>query len=383
MVEIRRDENSGDKDKNSWASWLYTFPLKICNKSKSVIKRLFPNRWVFVALSLFVLLLPLSYLLIGIDSTLKHETLSITRKGGGHLSPSGDINVSLPSHLMYDSNFNRVIKYNGSINASSKEFEDYIMGSKNLTWLVPQSITCKSEGKIFTEGDDVICDLTPFLPLFKRHRARLTYTVYKDNFLFSMDSVNVIKSLMKGNMSDELRDKFKSKHRPLSKSATLKDTDEGKWIINDGEKIYFMMEEISGTLEIYESISYFTYVEFRTSVNISYCKHTVDSTKHCEGRTKVGDEYLYTFPLTLSNPGSQTLEISFKLYALYTYGSEHREAEPYEYLHYASDTYYVHSKDEINRRENERRYQFIIVLFALFGIFPAVFYLQKLYRDEK
>jgi|GEM_PF-5521783 len=38
--------------------------------------------------------------------------------------------------------------------------------------------------------------------------------------------------------------------------------------------------------------------------------------------------------------------------------------------------------NEVKHRINERNYQFILALFALFTIFPATFYLRKLWRDE-
>jgi hypothetical protein len=53
---------------------------------------------------------------------------------------------------------------------------------------------------------------------------------------------------------------------------------------------------------------------------------------------------------------------------------------------YSGNTLNIRSKEDvwnISQKEKERGYQLIIALFALFGIFPAVYYLRKLWRNTE
>jgi|GEM_PF-127942 len=72
-------------------------------------------------------------------------------------------------------------------------------------------------------------------------------------YLFSIDAIGMEENLNQGIISDELRDMFETKEFPLSKNATIKKEEGGKWEITDRGDVYIISKE-DGKLNIYHHV---------------------------------------------------------------------------------------------------------------------------------
>lgn len=221
------------------------------------------------------------------------------------------------------------LKQGNITNASPNDVKEYLEGKKNLSWYHEyEYIKCEPIAEVFVENSYIICHI-PFLRGYSDDSSKIP-------FIISAESTE----------------------------------DKGDGIT---KKYGIHMELLS---------------------NISICRYTDSGSiqENCETFEHNMRGPIHPIPTT--NKGLYRVDILFKwvgTYHEYTYNGTKRTLSKNipisvsDFLQYSSiqSNLYVHSIESINQQQRERNYQFIIALFALFGIFPAVYHLRNLWRNEK